>query len=245
MQKISELKVYFEVFHFNHSEIVRHLHGDYPQIEQQLQLPADEAQARRTMVQGNHEYLAALQKINEDKILAFKVFPHHLPTEHLRQVLSESRTIVVLRRNLLHSYLSGVIAINIQKWSSVDTSQEKVVFSSDDFCAHVSKILDYYYSVVEYANNKQIRIVYIDYEQLATMLDPLVFLTSLLSDCLGGQVLCSCDGSVSINRQDKRNDAASKVVNADEMLGFLKNYGLPMLNNGFVNCADDNYARIR
>jgi len=243
MQQISEIKVYYEIFHFHHSEIMQHLHGDYPDIARQLRLSDNEAQARRSLIQQNHEYLAALQKINKNRMLAFKVFPRHLPDESLRQVVSESRLVVILRRNLLQSYISTVIARNIQKWGRIDTSEEKALFSGDDFSNHVQTVTNYYKSVIQTAENQRIKVVYVDYESVATAHDPAKIIISTLSNGLGYQLHYSTD-AVKITKQDKRCSAVDKVLNATEMMKFLDSHKLTVLNDGNTNCTDVDYARI-
>ncbi len=233
-------QVYLEIFHPQHSVIVQHLRGKYPEIAEKLQLPTNELQARHHLTHRNREYLLALQQLNPDKTLAFKVFPGHLGKQALEQVLGRSQEIVILRRNLLHSYLSDVIAGRLQKWANADTSAEKVVFSSQNYAAHVDRTLRYYEDVAAFANSNKISLKLIDYEAIIAADNPAGLVARTLD--LPSPVK---DKKQPDTRQDKRSIASEKVINAAEMLDFLESQGLALLDDSRENCSDDGYKKLR
>ena len=233
-------QVYLEIFHQQHSVIVQHLRGRYPAIAEKLQLPSDEVQARHQLIRRNSEYLTALQQFNPNNVLAFKVFPGHLGPQLLEQVLDQSQQIVVLRRNLLHSYISDVIAGHLQKWANTDTTAEKVEFSSPGFLAHVQRTNRYYEDVIAFAKGNSISLKTMNYEEIIAAENPADFLARTL------------DLPVPVNskkqpdtRQDKRSIASDKVTNATEMLNFLECQGLALLNDSGRNCDDLSYKNLR
>lgn len=233
-------QVYLEIFHQQHSVIVQHLRGRYPEIAQKLQLPTNEIQARQLLVHRNREYLTALQQLAPDNVLAFKVFPGHLGKQPLEQVLGRSQQIVVLRRNLLHSYISDVIAGRLQKWANTDTTAEKIEFSSHTFLAHVQRTNRYYEEVAAFAKVNAIDLKTMNYEEIIAAEKPAELLASTLHLPTPATNKKHPD-----TRQDKRSIASEKVTNAVEMLTFLESQGLALLNDSGSNCSDNSYRDLR
>jgi len=243
MEKIKEVRVYLEIFHYHYDIIDYHLQGDLSVISEKMSLPADKKKARSELVFRYLEFVGLLEQINPGKVIAFKVFPKHLPDKVLADFVRENRFIVLLRRNLLHSYISDVISVKIQEWGTVDTSQEKIEFSPTDFAAHVRGVMNYYRKINLLSEKSRQKLVTLDYETLTTSIDPVQLISSMLSDCLGFGVETNT-GTVEISRQDKRTRASDKVLNVGEMTDYLERFGLSILDDGLVNCTDTDYARI-
>ena len=243
LERAREVRVYLEIFHFDYDIIDQHLQGDLPFISQSMNLPADEKKARDELVYRHHEFVSLLQNINPDKSIAFKVFPKHLPDKLLGEVINESKLIVLLRRNLLQSYISSVISRKTQKWHGVDTSEERVEFNQADFVGHVRRVMDYYKRVTSLAEKYHIKLVALDYETLTISTDPIQVVSRALNGGLDHDINGN-NGNLQIFKQDKRNKATEKILNAEEMMNYLEKFDLGMLNDGLVNCTDTDYARF-
>ncbi len=241
LNQINEIKVYYEIFHFHQSVIEQHLFGDYQEIASQLSLPEDPGKARSELVLRHQEFLEILSRLNKDKPLAFKVFPNHIPDKHLSEIIEKSTMVILLRRNLLHSYISDVISMKTNKWGGVDTSLEKALFSQNDFHRHIKKILISQRKLTRLAEKATKPILTLNYENLIQKPEPLNQIMPMLSEKVGIQLSVSID-KLRIQKQDSRKLASEKVSNPSEMLSFLRKVGLDALDNGQLNIPDDCYS---
>jgi len=243
LRNIVGIKVYLELFHFHLQQIEEHLDGDYSAVAEAMSLTGDSSEMRSQLVRGHSDYIKTLKGINPGKTIAFKVFPKHLPEPHLNGTIGQADSIVVLRRNLLQSYISNVIANDLKRWGGVDTSQQKIKFSSTDFIKHVEEITGFYDSVEACAKEQAVNVARFDYEQLAAAANPFTLICSELSDSLKCDVTGDYEG-VKISRQDKRTKATQKVSNDTEMLDFLSSYGLEKLIDVGASCPDSDYRSL-
>lgn len=246
MKNISELNVLLEIFHFKLDVIKSYLKDLYPILSDSLNFPNDEKLIRTHILKHCQKYLSILQEENRDpnKILTFKVFPGHLPYRQLSEVLGESRLILILHRNLLHSYISNTIAVKMQKWDNIDTSQEKVKFSDVNFINHVSQVTKFYDSVKDIVEKSNVKCIELDYETYSNSENPLPLLVTKLRGALDIYLQFTND-NINIVKQDKRRFASDKVLNLSEMLHYLNNYGLEQLNDGQSNISYDEYSNLK
>lgn len=243
IDNIVDINVYLEIFHFKLDIIKTHLDDHYDLVAKELDLPSNDKEARAKLVHSNKEYLQVLKRLNPNKAIAFKVFPKHLPSHRLDEVIGGSKFIVVLRRNLLHSYISNTIANKLQNWGGVDTSQEKIYFSTCDFQKHVDVILEFYDSVSAFALKHNKKVMYLDHEKIVSLENPLELILPILDEGLNCKNKSNWTG-IGIKRQDKRESATDKVINVDEMLAFIANNKLSLLADGKSSCELDEYRII-
>lgn len=227
LHSIPELKVYFEIFHSNIDVIKSHLHGDYEAVNHFF-YPSGGELSKQTILSCSEEYLQFLGEHNRDKRLVYKVFPGHLPQKQLNGVVSSSEVIVILHRNLLHSFISDSIATEMQRWASVDTSEKRTYFSPDKFISHVKKVIGFYDQIRELGNDKTI--VEVNYETIIAAASPILEIQKIFETI---NLKFDVDERMAKNfkRQDKRVLAEDKVSNPEELMLFLRANKLEMLND--------------
>ncbi len=236
----SKLKVYYEIFHSDINIIKSHLHGDYPLVNQAMQ-PDGAETTRKEIVASSEQYLSLLSEKNQGENFVFKVFPGHLPLAALQNTVSSSEVIVILYRNLLHSYISDCIATNEQRWTRIDTSDKKVHFSEKGFLKHVERIVNYYTAVKETAENK--KIVEISYEKLISSDTPILDVQKIFNK-VNYKFNIEENTKITIKLQDKRVLAEDKVSNPEALIRFLELNNLEALNDGKSNISQDIYIYL-
>ena len=243
LKEMPEFQVYLEIFHFHLSVIQQHLHGDYETLKDQLGLSNDESSARTEIVCRCRDYLQLLSDMYPEKHLVFKIFPKHLPHHRLKEVISGSDVIIILRRNLLHSYISNVISHQTNKWEQFDTSNHKITFNERDFMNHVRSVVSFNHEVLQIARGIGKNPHIIDYESIANSEFPPSFINRYMSEILAESLTCG-SGFLIKRKQDRRALATEKVKNKDALEAFLHNANLVELDFGEKNCRDSDYQNI-
>lgn len=230
LKNFQEFQVFHEIFHFHLSAITSYLPDIFPDLKIRLGLPEDEALAREALCSDPLRYLDAIQAFYPRNILAFKVFPGHLASGPLLNLADHSRLLILLHRNLVHTYISTKIANAIQQWPQVDTSCQHVAFVPAEFRTFADRTLDVQRYLKHHAEANGLPLVEFTYEALTAADDP----CALVADALvrdQGLSLTRCDKPLDIARQDKRSLASEKVSNPEEMRAFLRECGLESLDD--------------
>lgn len=241
-----DIKVYLEIFHYSLDQIASYLGDDSRVLLNFSDGSLSKQDVRNNLVFNCKQYLDVLKNANHNKMFAFKVFPEQLPPLQLKEVLLESKLVLLLRRNILHSYISTVIANNISLWGGVDTSEFKITFNKFDFEQHLRNVFLYYESIYSACENNRLSLTAIDYESLDQS-DNSEFFLSRLSDILFdnfGKRFEYFGGNSRATRQDNRKFASDKVCNADEMLDYLKKNDLEMLNNSDLSYLNIDFRTL-
>jgi len=231
LEQIRQIKVYFEIFHFQLDVIEQHLKGDYRRIAEILDLSEDPAVARPQIVDQAAKYIQTLAQLNPERTLAFKVFPGHLPANKLKPILCGAELLILLRRNSLHSYISNLIATKTNHWGWHDTSENKVQFDPAKFDQHRGNISGFNNFVRDVAESEGVKFLTLDYETLAYG----DLLPTAMADVLSAQldkVFTCAPREHTSRKQDKRVDALQKVSNPPDMLKHLRKRDLERLLDG-------------
>lgn len=237
------LKVYLELFHYDLRSIESYLGAERKEVKALIESLAGHSPLRSDYIAWADEYISYLREKHHQFNVAFKVFPGHLPLDQLRILLDKSLVVILLRRNLLHSYISTAIANRLKIYSRFDTSNEFIVFSKNEFIAHVRDIHLYYRYIDNFATNNNIPLVYIDYEDVCMSADPCDFIKNKLQSAIG-DLRQSTQAVTLIEKQDRRLIASDKVINKDEMISFLRTYELDFLDDGSLNCPYDVFLQL-
>jgi LPS sulfotransferase NodH len=236
LAELTEGRVFLEIFHHNLKAVRNHLGEDADTVCTHF-LPLQDDALRDHLATHPLKLLDYLASLHPEKDLFFKIFPGHLQPPALNKVLGQSDGVIFLQRNLLHSFISSRIARRIQKWTTVDTSDQRITFEAQDFLQHLRQTTGFYTRAQNIAAKHGTPCVEITYEALAraTSGDPeLRAVLDTLSIPHGGG---DAPSDTKLRRQDSRPLASDKVDNPAEMLHFLEGLGLEQANDGLVSLA--------
>lgn len=236
---LSDGQVYLEIFHQNIRTIQNHLQDSAAAAFAHFQ-PLEGAALRDHLASHPIELLAFLSDQTPDTDQFFKLFPGHLKPPALRAVIGHSAGVILLQRNLLHSFISSRIARRIQKWTTVDTSAHKITFDADDFLTHLTQVTGFYTRARAIAARRGVPCADVSYElladpdtgaaQLRAALGPLD-ITLRPEDRARDRARDQPDER-RLRRQDNRPLATDKVDNPDDLRRFLDRLGLAAANDG-------------
>lgn len=174
----------------------------------------------------------ALSKNNDG--LLFKIFPGHITErEKLKEVISISDCLVLLKRNTLQSYISNKKAMQVGTYANVDTSGVKVRFNSKEFINWRSSIYSFFDTVSELSTELDESVATFNYEELYA---PSNSNKEFLYELLDLKSRVAPKNQVPLKKQDKNTTAVGKVDNDREMMSFLIENGWEEMNS--INCVD-------
>ena len=234
LEAVADGRVYMEIFHQNPDVIRNHLHDSADRLFARF-APLEGSALRERLAARPLDMLAALSDLDDGRDLFFKVFPGHLQAPQMREVLEHSAGVIVLHRNLLHSFISSRIARQIRKWTTVDTSGRKITFDPEDFIGHLRQVTGFYARVEADLRKADTPSSNVFYETLA---DPANG-ESTLRDALSGlpvalRVAATGANRPDLKRQDSRPRASDKVDNPGELLDFLESLGIAAADDGSI-----------
>jgi LPS sulfotransferase NodH len=240
LAQFEQIYVLLEIFHTNPDVIKQHLKGTFPKVIQKLGLSENDEFIRKEIITRNVQYTKILSDLNPHKTIVYKVFPGHLPQKHLKEQIENSKLVLLLKRNLLHSYISDVIATASQKWGGIDTTSKLATFSRQEFIQHITRTQRFHTNVENLAKMQGKKMIVINYEDLIKSKNPYIYLSDLLAGSL--KLTSPITNNTFFNTlQDKRELARTKVANPVAMDKCLNSIGLSMLDNGKNFCNDDHY----
>lgn len=220
------LRVYQEIFHFDIKVIEDHLFGDFPEIERRYAEAGAGDDIRSALVKNPSTYIAHLEAINPSKSLALKVFPDHLDEKALMSAMGAFDQVVLLRRNLLHSFISLEIAQRSGQWHGAQTKGQKIYFDARYFYRYVNRISTFWGQIKRIADQLKIPVVELDYEALVALENPY----DMIAEQLHLQSAPGQTGQIT-RKQDSRRLASDKIYNYSSFIGFLKRHRLDLFND--------------
>jgi LPS sulfotransferase NodH len=238
--QFEQTEVLLEIFHTNPNVIKQHLKEAYPKVIQKLGLSGSDESIRNEIISKNCQYTKILSSFYPSKTLVYKLFPGHLPPTYMQEQIKNSRFVLLLKRNLLHSYISDDIATTTQKWAWADTTSILATFSQEKFIQHVFRTRHFYTNIENIAKKQGKKIVVINYEGLIKSKTPYQYLSDLLAGSLKLN-LPATTNTFSNTLQDRREMAKAKVENPIAMEVFLNSVGLSTLDNGKNFLSDKDY----
>lgn len=229
LEKIEQLKVYLEIFHFDEPVVSQHMFGDWEPIIERLVaegvLPENYFLAYK---QDPKPFLNELKKANPNKNVVYKVFPGHLSPDALRTCIQEN-VVLFLYRDILDAHISNEIAAKTGKYGNYDTTKEKVVFTSDGFKAFGRRVRNYFADARSLCASCNSSPILVTYGQ-ATAEGFVGRIVPWLQESLDRQISQPDSETVTtMKRQDRRSLPEDKVSNPEEMNDALKAMGYERL----------------
>ena len=148
--------------------------------------------------------------------------------------MEQSAGVLILHRNLLHSFLSHEIAMQAQKWVNEDTSDQKVLFEPRRFTGYIRFVTGFYDRIETLLRDRRIPRTDILYEDILKHPEDIENRLSAALSRVGAELRSEPGKTAKLRRQDRRPMASDKVRNPDEMLSFLRGIGLETANDGTV-----------
>jgi hypothetical protein len=183
------------------------------------------------------DVLTTLIELNPQKLIIFKLFPDQLNLELLKKNIIDNDRIakILVKRNLLDSYISHEIAQISGFWHNYDTSNICLTLSIEKFIDWAKWAKTWYDLFENKISQDTITNATIDYEtihQKKTNTDKLAYLDRIFHDIgIHFSIPYSLPNLENINleninsfpkRQDRRYNLADKITNYNEFIEELK-----------------------
>lgn len=246
---------YYEIFHpqrfysgyqNKEQEIIKYINYKY---KQNFSSPGD-----ANLIQWIHKYpdklFSVLLYFNPNKYISFKLFPDHLEQKNLQSSIINNNKVkkILVKRNLLSTYISHEIALKINQWDNFDTSEIKISISLFKFERWINKIEQWYQLFENYNDLGEAEYHVLNYEDIHAYqanIDKLGYLDRFFQS-IGVKSqqeyqLPSNDTIQIMNKQDKRTNLAEKIINYQEFIqgieerGLAKRLGFKPENNYFLD----------
>jgi len=224
-------RVYLELFHFAPEVQARHLEDNLDATIDHFR-PLEGEALREHLAEQPNELLDFLSSENQGADILFKLFPGHIGMAALHAMMSNLDGVLMLHRNLLHSFLSNKIARASQAWAGVDTSDQRVSFDETEFVEHVDYVISFYSSIISAAEEAGVPVKHLRYEDIVFSRDRSAQLQDVIKSLGLGQSAEPGHGEVDLLKQDQRQLASDKVTNPDKLLACLAKLGLQDADNG-------------
>lgn len=223
------MRSYLELFHADPARMIAFLGEDWPIVRHQLGLNQDPAAVRLAVANQPDLLVDCLASLHRDSTVSLKIFPPHLDSRQLALLIPRCQGLIVLRRNLLHTYISRNVALATGAWSGIDTSKYAIRFSPEHFERHAAWVAGFYAAADTVARAHGIPVTRIGYSTLCAAVDPEPVVRHALEAAGVVDAGTFRQGHVSITRQDGRRSALDKVVNPDELRNYATAQGLSSL----------------
>jgi len=185
-------------------------------------------------------YFESIQDTSKSKYFGFKIFRNQLKIDEMLEFFLENRNIkkIILKRNLLDSYTSLLIAHNIKSYGSVNTSNFKVDFQENHFKKWLNNVEEFYSFLESKALESPQEYSILSYEELNchdNNRDKFQFIIQSLKeigfDINFDQNIEKLEQKFLFKRkQDSRANILDKFNNPDDVTKFLVNNDLEYLH---------------
>lgn len=175
------------------------------------------------------QFLNYCANANNREILCVKCFPGHIDENKIEFFIKNAHGAIILKRNLVHSFISDEIATQTNKYTNTNTSDIKILFDSKKFKNWVKQKIIFLQQIEFIINSNKQKAIVVNYEDIIAQ-NMAGFISKMLY--LGielGQSFSLND--VWSNRQDQRIRATDKVTNPDELTTTLAEMGWLKLND--------------
>lgn len=234
---------YYEIFHqqkfyagsHNHPEaIIQRINQKYATSFLNLE--------DRALIEWIHHHpdklIDLLLGLNPEKYVSFKLFPNQLTPGAIKSTIINNQQVVkiLVKRDLLATYISHEIAFKINKWDNFDTSQVRVTLSVEKFANWVDWAQQWYQLFEKnkaYSDQEYFVINYEDIHIYRSNTDKLAYIDRFLKtiglDARTKYQLPNLDGFAMMQKQDSRQNIADKIINYQEFIEQVKERGLYQL----------------
>jgi hypothetical protein len=249
LRLVAPLRVYMEIFHYRLEIMKQGLGVDAERIFQDLPwaFPGDDSDSlRKKIVDNPVEYIRRLRAIDEATVPTFKIFPDHLSSEGLRAVIADAHGVVLLTRNLLQSFISNEVAMQVGVFGGIDTSTQRIAFEPERFIGFVDFTLKHLQSGLAAARDASRCVAPIAYEDLvdASRDDQARQVLDRVRCIVPAATLPAEPLHDGPTVQDRRRDAYDKVSNPERMRAFLRAVGAEAAADGRRDLTLDEWAEV-
>jgi len=173
--------------------------------------------------QNPTQQLELVSPLLKGQTLGFKVFPGHLEQPHIESLFAYAPDVVILRRNLLHSHLSDVIASRSGRYANKNTSEEQVTFQPKVFEVWANRMNRFLSDVEDSSKRAGVKCHTVHYEDITQMdVESLRHLFSTFGINVSNPSALAKSG---LKKQDIRSSALDKVTNPDLLEEELERMG--------------------
>jgi hypothetical protein len=163
-------------------------------------------------------------------VMAFQLFPHHLPEKTIETEILERRgtRAMLITRRAIDTYISQQKAYLVSKWTGTDTTEQKVAIDAGHFADWHSKIASWYIHWEVYHRARGLELPVIRYEAdivggVAHTLERFKILAAEIGIDLELRPVIKITG---LKRQDRTEEVRDKVANWTEFEKGLSQRGL-------------------
>jgi len=183
------------------------------------------------------EYIDFIEEHIEHDLLFSKIQIPYLMTKDattISEILNRPDCkLIIIRRNLLHSYISHKKAEHFDKWSKVDTTNTKLKINLQNFLDYYNKTTRAYVTIINSIRHKNV--LFLEYEQIHKLSSEEQKINYILEKLkLIGLDLefNKPDGYEFLFKQDKNKKISDKVLNYHDLKTFLikKNLGFLLVD---------------
>ena len=203
-------------------------HSDLPDTDRRLKI-----------VQDPSAYLNRIAALNPENGFIFKLFDGQLADNHEASVIAESRGVIFLQRNLVHSYISNAIARERKLWWG-PTSTFVIEFNKSAFFSYCESTVGFFKAAADVVRIAGIPSTECWYDEI---IDPELGFKKVhaMLDTLGigRRSPDTPDHRKDTTlfhppqRQDYRQLASSKVTNPQDLMSALAELGIEAADNAF------------
>ena len=197
-------------------------------------------------VHQNPEYLLnAIRAKSNKKYISYKIFINHLENEKLKSYIIDNKKIkkIIIKRNLLDTYISNQFAKKLQTWTKADTSSLYISFEEKKFINWYQRQKEFYDFVEKQMISSNQKIVSIDYEKIHKLesdREKFLFMFDVFKqsgleisqDNINAKILDQKFPPKTKNilqKQDNRESSLDKFSNPEELQFSLKKLNLEYL----------------
>jgi len=162
----------------------------------------------------------------DENNICFKLFLDHLNSIESNKILMNSSLVIILKRNYLDSYISNEKAIQLKKYSNINTDNIKIHFNINNF-NHSKKIYDdLYESYLKYILENNISYIEINYEDFhkLNLLEQQIFIQKIFDEKIQNNTIKinNNDEPLSFFKQDTSTNYKDKIINYEEFSAYFE-----------------------
>jgi hypothetical protein len=233
-----------EIFHPDESVARKHL-SSHPYGDQFSRLAS--AYNRHDILNDIPAFIEELRSCCPNDILTFKIFPGHLHSVSLEQLIRESSAVLVHTRNRLHSFISDLIAGELGKWGGVNTTTKTIYFKEEEFQRYLKITQDFLSCSIDYAIDQKKSILFSSFEDLKGFHCPeeqLHYVGDIFSHVTGHTLRPLHESRDLPRQQDERSYASDKVVNTIDLTKFMSTHQAQALDSNDSDITYSHYCKI-
>lgn len=177
-------------------------------------------------------FFSEIAALGSQPHIIFKIFPEHLGLWQILHLVTAFRPrIILMMRNPLDSFISGLKAAVTKKYGTEDTTELKVEFKREAYFAYKSAMLGYFSGIAELCAEIGLDYTILRYEDIhaANVADPVEYIRQRLSAAVGEELPYARQERQMplFTKQDRAGSTAEKVANPQDVPKGDQNLAIP------------------